>query len=150
MLNNHLTSIRKEYSFLLVLVLCFSCSTSPKKLTKKSSPQARGDSCVSDHNYAEEKYLTTAAKAQANILARCFKNYLQFEEDKNQEIKICNTLTVQRSGKVTFVHTRGFKGDRLPKDLKMCMEQEYWKMNFARMQLDRRYTIRFPIHFKSR
>ena len=54
---------------------------------------------------------------------------INFEENKNQTIRVCNTLTVKRRGNVTFVSLRGFQGDRLPKDIKMCMTQEYLKMD---------------------
>lgn len=86
------------------------------------------------------------ANSQQNKLMRCFKNYLRFESNKKQQITVCNTLNVKRSGKVSYAKVFGPK---VPKDLAMCLEQELWIMNFSPLQLDNNIYVQYPLTFKS-
>ena len=93
------------------------------------------------------KHLIISAKAQNNSMANCFKNFIRFEEDKTQSIYTCSTLKINNSGRVSYAYTRGKRGQTVPKDLKMCMEQSFHKMDFNSLQLDQAQTIQFPIEF---
>ena len=62
---------------------------------------------------------------------------------------MCTRLNVKRSGKVSFVKVFGVSPKRVPKDLAMCIEQEYWKMAFNGLQLDRSYSVKFPLNLSS-
>lgn len=151
MFDNHLISIQNAFKLIIILspFILGACTSSSQSMS--SNGRKFVDKCESPKGPAEIKYLTTAAQVSAaKKIGHCFQNYMRFEENKNQSIKVCSTLTVKKRGHISFVHLRGFQGDRLPKDIKMCMTQEYLKMNFKKMQLARKYTIRFPINFQSR
>jgi hypothetical protein len=90
-----------------------------------------------------------AAKIKSSVLANCFKNYLRFEKNKKQVISTCNQLAVRKNGKVSFVQTTNVHKKNLPKDFKMCVKQEYWKMNFEGLQLEQSHIIKFPLNFSS-
>lgn len=125
----------------LPLLFLLSCTQSQ---TKKQSSL-----CPETTKEMENRHVVISAKAQANVLVRCFKNYLKFEKEKKQTIKVCNVLNVAKSGKVTYSKAFGI-GMRLPKDFQMCLEQEYWMMNFVKLQLDKPAYIKFPLEFKSK
>lgn len=130
-----------RFTFLLLYLVMFSsCSGSNVKKSRTLCPET--------NNEMENRHVVISAKSQSHSLARCFKNYLKFEKDKKQTIKVCNVLNVAKSGKVTYSKAFGL-GKRLPKDFQMCLEQEYWMMNFSKLQLDKPAYIKFPLEFKS-
>ena len=139
-------------TFIILFLLVSSCAhevtkSKPKKKIRKTS--RRFNDCTLEMNDISNRHLVIAAQSKARAFQKCFQNYLRFEQDKNQTIAVCNLLTVKRTGKVSFVYTRGHLGHQLPKDLKMCIEQEFWKINFSGLQLQKQHQIRFPIEFKS-
>lgn len=118
-----------------------ACSSSEKRNSNLLCPDSSND--------LETRHVTISAKTQANALVKCFRNYLKFEENKKQEIRFCNVINVAKSGKVTYSKVFGI-GKRLPKDFQMCLEQEYWMMNFSKLQLDKPVFVKFPLEFKSK
>lgn len=128
-------------SRVLFLLLIASCSQVPVNPKQNSL-------CPETNKEMENRHIIIAAKSKASPLARCFKNYIKFEEDKKQSFKVCNVINVAKNGKVTYSKAFGL-GKRLPKDFKMCLEQEYWMMNFSALQLQKPAYIKFPLEFKS-
>ena len=153
MLSSRLTFTQRESNFILVLLIAgilTSCSniSAIKKVKKNTSTQ--GDYCERTQSESpDERSLIFAAKYKSNGIANCFRNYLRFEKSKKQLVKMCTRLNVKRSGKVSFVKVFGVSPKRVPKDLAMCIEQEYWKMAFNGLQLDRSYSVKFPLNLSS-
>ena len=131
-------------------MLTVSCATETKdRKNKQVRSRESNKSCNAVNESLEEKHVTIAARNKARVLSRCFANYMKFEKNKSQNIYSCNLLTIRSNGSVKYVYTRGQSGSTIPKDLKMCIEQELWKMNFKGLQLNREVSIRFPIEFKT-
>lgn len=105
--------------------------------------------CSVEYNNVEKRHLVKAAKIKSSVLANCFKNYLRFEKNKKQTLSVCNQLYIKRSGRVSFVQVVNATRKALPKDLKMCIEQEYWAMNFKGLQLLNSHSIVFQLNFSS-
>ncbi len=135
------------FKLLLASLLVLSCSTATK--TPQVEQKQRGDSCSNNSRSIDKRHLTIVAKSKASKLVSCFKNYLRFEKNKKQKISTCNILTIRKNGNVKFAYSRGHVESRLPKPMKMCMEQEFWKMQFRGLQLGRSHTIKFPLVFNS-
>lgn len=152
MLSNRSTSILNVSNFLICLSFLLSCTTPARKKSVIQQPKpttTRTSECTNEYADSDMRFLTKSAMYRSQALQSCFKNYLQFEENKKQTIYTCNVLTVNRQGKVSYVYSRGYKGSIIPKDLKMCLEQGFWKMQFKGLQLSRGYTIKFPLSFQS-
>lgn len=128
-----------KYIPFLITILLSSCSSGTKKPLH---------SCELAPNNTEDRHLIIAAKLKMNGLGRCFKNYLKFEENKKQSFKICHNLNVAKSGKVTYSKAYGI-GTSIPKDFKMCIEQELWLMNFEKLQPTKPRYIKFPFIYQS-
>ncbi len=125
--------------FFLVLVLLSSCTSSPKKNTHK---------CELAPNETQDRHVIIAAKLKMSSLAKCFKNYLQFEKNKKQSLNICHNMNVAKNGKVTYTKAYGI-GKPIPNDFKMCIEQELWMMNFSKLQLEKPSFINFSFKYNS-
>lgn len=157
MLNNHLTSIQNDYNLMnnlsVVILLATLISCSNAKMIKESPKSGQGvvnsRTCKTEFNHFEGRNLITAAQIKSTVLKNCFLNFLKFEQNKKQTIGTCNQLSISGGGKVNYVQVTDLNRKQLPKDLIMCMKQEYWKMNFSGLQLERSYIINFPLTFKS-
>ncbi len=152
MLNNHLTFIRRKSSLLLLISLCFSCASNKDVHKKKRTKSKKVDSsyCLSKSSKFEKKNLVTVAQIKSSVLGACFSNYLRFEKNKKQTIGTCNQLSIKKNGKVSYVQVTDIRRKNLPKDLEMCMEQEFWKMSFKGLYLSKPYYIQFPLNFTSK
>ena len=124
---------------LITLSLLASCSNIETKKQHK---------CETFPNNTQDRHIIISAKLEMGSLARCFKNYLRFEENKKQSFNICHNLNVAKSGKVTYTKAYGI-GKSLPKDFKMCIEQELWLMNFKKLQMQRASYINFSFKYNS-
>lgn len=102
--------------------------------------------CNRTHDSILSKHIELQVNSQSKSLTRCFQNFLQFEENKKQTIDVCNRLNVARNGHVTYANV---SGDKLPKDLQMCLEQELWTMNFRALQPNKNVRVQFPLTFSS-
>ncbi len=150
MLNNHLTFIQSVYKC-SILLLIVSCSNIKVINSEGSQPQAvyEENECGFAARDVEERHLIVAAKIKSSVMANCFKNWLRFEDNKKQKISTCNQLSIRRNGSVSYVQVTEANGKQLPKDFKMCVRQEYWKMSFSGLQLDNSHVIRFPLNYSS-
>ena len=129
---------------LIILALLSSCAT--------SGPVTRGivtGQCGNPSHDLATRHLSISAKIKASRLSYCFQNYLKFEENKKQRISICNQISVKSSGLVAFAQVTSNSKDRVPKDLKMCLTQEFRQMNFKELQLSHGLTIKFALTFSS-
>lgn len=134
-------SRQAQLSLPILMILLFTSSCASPVSSKTNVK------CESDNQSIISRHIALKATYQKNSLVRCFQNFLQFEQNKEQKIHVCNTLNVAKSGKVTYAKVNGIK---LPKDLKMCLEQELWSMNFKSLQPETDILVRFPITFSSR
>lgn len=147
MSNSRSISILSVFSWGLVLsFLCGCAQTKKKTKTLVSTP----GECRETDVLVEERHLVMSAKnqKQANLIA-CFQNYLKFEQQKQQQLFTCNQISIRRNGTVSYVQTTSSDKRALPRDLEMCLEQEFWKMNFSGLQIERSYIISFPLNFSS-
>ncbi len=129
---------------LIIFALLSSCASS-EPVTKAIVTGQCGNS---SHDLAT-RHLSISAKIKASRLAYCFQNYLKFEEKKKQQISTCNQISVKRSGLVVFAQVTSNSKGRMPKDLKMCLTQEFRQMDFKELQLSHDLTIKFPLTFSS-
>jgi hypothetical protein len=153
MLNNLSTFILSDYNkTICVLVIAstlLSCS-SITTIKHKNIVQNASSYCErTQSESSDERSLVFAAKNKSIGIVNCFRNYLRFETNKKQLIKTCTRLNIKRSGDVSFVNVLGVSPRNVPKDLKMCLEQEYWKMKFSGLQLDKSYSLKFPLNLSS-
>lgn len=122
-------------------ILLYGCSHTENHTPKNSR-------CQEASNKIENRHVIISAKSQTGPLGRCFRDFLKFEQNKKQTLKVCSVINVNKSGKVTYSKVFGLD-KKIPKDFQMCLEQEYWMMNFAKLQLDRPAYVKFPLEFKS-
>ena len=152
MLNNHLASIQQNYKYLFLLFIFSSCAGVKVLDSKKSSEASKASKaafCKQQYSETEKRHLVMAAKIKSSVLANCFRNFLRFEENKKQSLSVCNQISVKRDGRVSYVQVTNANRRTLPKDLKMCIEQEYWRMNFSGLQLAENHLIQFQLNFSS-
>lgn len=145
MLSSHLTSCLSVCSLVLLLSSCSGVKSVSKQKTQKNY----SGSCSNSRHDLEVRHLTLSARIKSSGLTYCFSNFLKFEENKKQKISSCNQLAVKKTGNVTWVQVTGLDGKRIPKDFKMCLTQEYRKMDFSGLQLKEDLVIRFPLTFSS-
>ena len=141
-----------SYIVLCAFLIFGACSSTMKKyedVIRDYTDLEKQKDCSVQKPTQNQRHLIIAAKSKARLLERCFYHFMKFEENKKQKIFLCNNLTVERHGVVSFVYTRGQFGSSLPKDLKLCVEQEMWRMDFQGLQLSEKGTIQFPIEFNS-
>lgn len=132
----------------IIVLLLIGCA-GVKPLSNVAKTEKQKSYCVQNYKNTEKKHLVMAAKIKSSVLANCFRNYLKFEKNKKQKISVCNNLSITRSGKVNYVQVTNANRRQLPKDFKMCIEQEYWTMNFSGLQLDKSHSIIFQLNFSS-
>lgn len=151
MLSSRLTLCQSVSKLLIALILLVGCSHVTPLQEQKERQLNTNDPglCKSGYQTMEEKHLITAAKIKSSVLTNCLKNFIKFEDNKKVSMTTCNQLSIHRSGKVRFVQVTSTDRRQLPKDFKMCLVQEYWKMSFSGLQLDRSYIINFPLTFNS-
>ncbi|MAX65819.1 MAG: hypothetical protein QF441_00125 [Bacteriovoracaceae bacterium] len=152
MLNNHLTFILSGCRYLalgLVIVSCAKVVSNQSNEPSLKRGTVKNESCYSRHQDFDGKNLVKVAQIKSSVLKNCFLNYLRFEKNKKQKIQVCNQLYVKRNGKVSFVQVTDLNKRNLPKDFKMCLKQEFWKMSFSGLDLRRSYSIQFPLNFSS-
>lgn len=105
--------------------------------------------CELSPSKTESRHLIIAAKLQASSLSACFKNYIKFEENKNQSFNVCHKFNVSKVGEVTYSKAYGIN-QSLPKDFEMCLEQQIWMMNFKGLQLQEADYINFSLKYQSK
>lgn len=152
MLNNHLTSYRRGCSLFFMAITLSSCAIKPINKNKGDhTPQETIDhsACSSPDRGVDSRILVSAAKQKSQDLSFCFINYLKFETNKKQHISTCNQLVVRKNGDVSYVQISPLGSKALPKDLSMCLTQEYKRMNFQGLQLKDEQLVRFSIDYKS-
>ncbi len=131
--------------YLLLVLLVVSCSSN-KTVSKKHKVSLNG--CMETNSSIEQRHAILSAKRQTQALAKCFQNYLRFQEKKKQSVHVCHKLNIKKSGRVIYTKAFGL-GSRLENDFKMCIEQSLWVMNFKSLQLDEGLYLVFPLEFKS-
>ena len=143
---------------LLALLALYGCTTGPvkevsnvKRLRPIDPKLKRAEKeCLSSHSDFDGRNLITVAQIKSSDFSYCFSNYLRFEKQKESvSISSCNQISISRKGKVGYVQVTDLYKKHLPNDFKMCLEQEFWKMNFKGLGLSKSYIIRFPLTFKS-
>ena len=130
-----------KYIILLAFISGCSTTTAP---TKKISHQ-----CEYNAESIESKHAILSAKRQGGALGNCFKNFIKFETDKTQSVHICHTLNVSKNGSVTYSKINGINS-RVSNDLKMCLEQSLWTMDFKSLQLSENLFLKFPLSYQSK
>lgn len=132
--------------------MILGCSSPKKKAVKEPrdfSDEQKFADCNSQNRSIDQRHLAIAAKNKSRVFGSCFNNFIKFEKNKNQILFTCNLLTINPDGGIKYVYSRGQFGTDLPKDLRMCLEQEMWKMDFSGLQLNQTLTVQFPVEFNS-
>jgi hypothetical protein len=126
---------------LICLFILAGCSSKPATLLENHS-------CKSKPNQ-QSAHATMSIKSQMSKMKACFKNYIKFQEESKQTLKVCHTLNIAKTGKVTYSKVTPIEG-RISNDLKMCLEQGFWVMNFEKLQLDEDLFVKFPLIYQSK
>lgn len=135
----------KKYGLnILIISLFLGCST-----RKESSAPAknRHSTCASNSQAASHAAIATRAKSQN--FAGCFVNHLKLNHISETRANVCARLTVRANGSVANASVQG-DGDSLPNDLRWCLEQELWKMDYSKLQFSVSQKITFPLRFEVR
>lgn len=128
----------------IVYGLFFSCA---QKEVKNQSSHAK-TLCEFKSSDIEKRHIFMSVSSNQKLTS-CFLNYLRFETQKKQKISTCNKIHIRKNGKVSFALSMRDKNSKMPKDLRMCIEQELWSMNFEKLQLSSSKKITFPLIFQS-
>jgi len=143
------TSSREIVVLLIMTLFLSSCALFEKK-TKKMKKTVVHSPCDRIESDIDRRHLIIAAKVQAKrLIGYCFDNHLQFEKNKIKSIDTCTALKIRKNGSVTFVRATGNNGSQIPKDMKMCIEQELRIANFRKLKLKKSESISIAISFKS-
>lgn len=127
--------------YILLFLLLASCSSSSKK---KSIHQ-----CELTPSKTEQRHLSISAKLHAGEFARCFKNYLKFEENKNQSFNVCHKINTDKNGKVIYSKVYGI-GGQIPKDFEMCLEQQLRMLDFQNLYLNQPEEVSFSLKYQTK
>lgn len=120
-----------------------SCAAgqSAKNKTKKLSACEAPDQASS--------HAAMAVRAKATEFAGCFSNYMKLRELDKVEVSLCARLTADIGGRPSRVRVFG-EDDALSNDLKWCLEQQLWKMDFSKLQYSSAQKLTFPLRFEVR
>jgi len=127
--------------FILILLFCISCSSTPEK---KSIHQ-----CELTPSKTEQRHLSISARLHAGQFAKCFKNYLKFEENKNQSFNVCHKINTDKNGKVIYSKAYGI-GAQIPKDFEMCLEQQLRMLDFKNLYLSEPEEVNFSLKYQTK
>ena len=128
---------------LFLAFLTVSCSS--EKVS--SVPGAKdGESSCSKNSLAAE-HVSISSHANSSKFNGCFLNHLRLNGLDALEAKICAYLVIRPNGEVSHAKVKGLD-ESLSTDLRWCLEQEFWKMNYSGLQFDVSQKIKFPISFK--
>lgn len=97
----------------------------------------------------DDKHVSLAIQAMSSKFSGCFKNYFKLYEVESVDLKVCNQITIRQNGSVSRARVIG-NGMPISNDLRWCLEQELWKMDFSKLQFERTKRISFPLHFEVR
>lgn len=126
---------------IILLIILSGCSSKPVVLSEKHSCQNTASQ--------QSSHAILSIKSQISKMQACFRNYIKFEENSKQTLKICHTLSISKKGKVTYSSVNPIEG-RVPNDLKMCLEQSLWVLDFQKLQLDNSLYVKFPLIYQSK
>ncbi|MEX0797955.1 MAG: hypothetical protein WEB87_06335 [Bacteriovoracaceae bacterium] len=116
------------------------------KKTKKAA-RSEGPSCA--ENSLEAAHVNISTHASAHKFNGCFANYMGLNDLNELDVNICAFLLVRPDGSVSNAKVTG-NHKALSNDLKWCLEQEFWKMNYSKLQFDVPQRIKFPMDFEVR
>jgi len=137
---------------ILLAALTFGCAVrSQKKDAKKITD--KGPQC-SDKAQASS-HAQIAARANSQAFSGCFKNYLKLNPDaENLSVKFCAHIKTNSQGGVRRASLQDgvFNGDAssFPNDLRWCLEQQLWKLDFSGLQFGSPQILSFPLAFEVR
>ncbi len=126
---------------LIFLIILSGCSSKPATLLENHS--------CKDSDSLQTSHAKMAIKSQISKMQACFQNYIKFQQESNQTVKVCHTVNISRDGKVTYSQVTPIEG-RIAKDFKMCLEQSFWVMNFSKLQLEEDLFVKFPLIYQSK
>ncbi|MCO4755786.1 MAG: hypothetical protein KC478_14995 [Bacteriovoracaceae bacterium] len=105
-------------------------------------------SCKADS--IEASHIELATKAMSSKFSGCFSNYLRLNKLDELSVKVCSHLIIHPVGKVVKARVSSNESKALSNDLKWCLEQELWKMNYSKLQFESSQSVKFPLHFQVR
>lgn len=124
---------------LALILLLASCSSNEKQKTVAESNSA----CTT--NKLIDKHVRIYSEYNISSLKNCLVNYIKLNPKKSLSVQTCNALTLDRRGKVIAANVYGRD---LPTDLKWCVEQAFWKADFALLQIKSKTFVKFPLSFE--
>lgn len=126
------------FKYSLILLLFASCSSNNERAENVLDLK----SCKLDSTSVDNKAMLININSNISKLSPCLKNYIKFSNKNKFSFSGCVRLVVSKSGQVKRV---GLYPNNLPKDLKMCIEQELWFFDFKNLYLDKKQNLSFPI-----
>lgn len=129
-----------------IIFSSLSCSNARLE-SKGRGSSSRGASCVAASQASKHAAIST--RMSASRFSGCFLNYLKLHKTDSVHVELCSYMTVQADGAVSRARVVSAKGD-LSNDLKWCIEQALWKMDYSGLQFQSTKNLQFPLSFKVR
>lgn len=144
------TNMIKNVLSISLAALAFGCAVDSQKASPKASSKLEcgGEGLASKH--AE-----ISARASAQAFSGCFQNYLKLNPQTEAfKVKFCAHIKTDSQGapRRASLKSGSFNGDMdsFPNDLRWCLEQQLWKLNFSGLQFEAPQILSFPLAFEVR
>ena len=119
------------------------CANNNQRQNASTASTCKADSIEASH-------IELATKAMASNFSGCFANYLKLYKLESTQVNICSHLVIYPTGKVAKARVSSNDSKALSNDLKWCLEQELWKMNYSKLQFEFSQSVKFPLKFAVR
>lgn len=144
--------MKKAATSIFIAALTFGCAALPQKNEAKKNTDA---SFQCGGNAQASSHARIAARANSQAFSGCFKNYLKLNPDaKNLSVKFCAHIKTNSQGGVRKASLQDgvFNGgaSSFPNDLRWCLEQQLWKLDFSGLQFESPQILSFPLAFEVR
>lgn len=128
--------------WICVTGMLFGCASEKESLVQNQKPFK---SCASPG--LDSRHIRLSTQAKSHKFNGCFANYLKLHKIEHFNLNTCVDMRLDSSGTVSNV---SISGDDLSNDLKWCLTQELWKMNYSKLQLLNATRVKFDLNFKVR
>ncbi|MBC75248.1 MAG: hypothetical protein CME64_04465 [Halobacteriovoraceae bacterium] len=98
----------------------------------------------------KSKHIKLATQANAKKFHGCFVNYFKLHKVEQLNLNACVNINIASSGRVSSVSLKPENNSSLSNDLKWCLTQEMWKMDYSKLQFSKRSSAKFNLNFKVR
>lgn len=98
----------------------------------------------------QTRHVKMATRAQGNRFASCLVNYMRLRNLSELNLNVCVKAQITGQGKVAGISLSSMNDSDIEQELRWCVEQELWKLDYAALQLEFGDVFHFPLDFKVR